>query len=206
MSSDRSWYTGGIPPMDGLHRYTEMIWGPDDPERAPRPKGGQKDKAPHRTLSKTKASDWMPAIRKLLADGKPRTLNAIGVILIDKTASITSGSPFAQALWQLVQQGELAFGEPAPILFVLASKVKAKVLYKKGRYILDSERDDEEEGSEPEPAPPKTPPKASKSPKAPPKAPKPPKPPKAPKAPRPRGRELAPWEAARIIVTGGGRS
>jgi len=148
-TAERTWFTGGIPKMDGMHRYTEMIRGTDDPERAPRPKGGQKDRAPHRTLAKSTAKDWIPSIRKLLSDGQPRTLNAIGVTLIDKTADITSGRPFAQALWQLVQDGELAYGSPAPILFVLASKVSAVKLKAKGRYVLDDERDD---GDEPEPA------------------------------------------------------
>lgn len=207
MSMERRWYTGGIPKMEGMHRYTEMIRGDGDPERMPRPKGGQKDKAPHRTLSKSTAKDWTPSIRKLLSDGKPRTLNAIGTTLIDKTADITSGTPFAQALWQLVQNGELAFGEPAPILFVLASKVRATRLKAKGRYGLENEWD----GGEPEPegfmremergAASASKPKPKPVPKPKPKPKPAPKPkPKQASKPAPKPRELAPWEAARIVL------
>lgn len=201
-TEQRSWFTGGVPDMRGLRAYTEMIWSSDDPERAPRPKGGQADKAPHITLRKTTAEQWAPKILRLLSDGKPRTLNAIGITLIDKTADITSQTPFAAGLWLLVQQGKVAFGDPAPILFTLSSRVKAQKLAKKGRYRLEDELSEEEEASaaqaerdapsearreaQREPKPQATQSKSKSKSKA--------------KVARKSARELTPAEAARIVV------
>lgn len=78
-----------------------------DPERSPRPKGGRKDKAPHHALGRTTVEHWQPLVIELLSDDKRRTLNAIGVELIDKTADITGGTALEEALWGLVDDKTL---------------------------------------------------------------------------------------------------
>jgi hypothetical protein len=89
----------------------------DDPERSPRPVGGRADRAPHLTLAKTRAADWRVAILRHLSDGKARTLNRIGVELLDKTADILFGSPVDEALWSLVADGLVEHTLVAPIRF-----------------------------------------------------------------------------------------
>lgn len=207
-TEQRRWFTGGVPDMRGLRAYTEMIQSPDDPERAPRPKGGQADRAPHVTLRKTTAEQWAPKILRLLSDGKPRTLNAIGITLIDKTADITSQTPFAAGLWLLVQQGKVAFGDPAPILFTLSSRVRVEKLAKKGRYRLGDELSEEEEASAAQAeldAPSKArrevqEPKSRAAQSKPKPKPKPKAKAKVAKVARKSARELTPAEAARIVV------
>ena len=86
-------------------RFLIMCMGDADPERMPRKahKGGrQTDVAPHLTIAKTPAEDWHETIEATLIEHGPLTLNAIGVLSIDKTGDILGGSTFEQGLWQLV--------------------------------------------------------------------------------------------------------
>lgn len=101
----------------GAGRYIHLIRGPDDPARSPRPKGGRADRAPHRTLSKLSVDDCAADIMRLLADGRPRTFNAIAVELRDHTADTFHRSPFERALWRLAEAGDLEHTLDAPILF-----------------------------------------------------------------------------------------
>lgn len=101
----------------GVSRYVHLIRAPDDPVRSPRPKGGQADRFPHRTLGEIPVERCADMILALLADGAPRTFNAICIELFDKTADIALGSPFDRALWRLVAAGRLEHTLTAPILF-----------------------------------------------------------------------------------------
>jgi hypothetical protein len=97
--------------------YVHLVRHPSDPERSPRPPGGVADKQPHQTLAKTSFRDWVHPIRTLLSDDLPRTFNRIAVELLDKTADIVFQSPFDEALWWLVDQGELEHTLEAPVFF-----------------------------------------------------------------------------------------
>jgi len=119
--STPQWLTRVLPDRTGMGAYLEMIRDvKNDPDRRPRPKRGEaKDVAPHLTLNRTHVEDWIDPIYELLTDGRPRTLNAIGVELIDKTADITAGTPLGECLWLLVERGDLAYTASAPVLFTL---------------------------------------------------------------------------------------
>lgn len=111
------WVTGWRPCTSGLAQYTIMIRSLLDPERSPRPRGGRKDKAPHRALEKTRSVLWKSDLLSALREHGPCTFNAISVLLLDQTADITSGTPMEEALWQLACQRKIAFTLVAPILF-----------------------------------------------------------------------------------------
>jgi len=116
-SPAEEWVTGVVPDRRGTAQYVIMIRSPEDPERRPRPAGGQKDRAPHRTLAKTTAASWRPHILALLEREGPMTFNAVSVLLIDKTADITGGTRLEEAMWSLVRDRQVAFTLKAPILF-----------------------------------------------------------------------------------------
>ena len=101
----------------GAATYVHLIRAPTDPERSPRPKGGVRDRAPHRTLSKQPAQFWEPEILAALADGIPRTFNRIGVERFDLTADVLFTTSVNKALWSLVERGFLEHTLTAPILF-----------------------------------------------------------------------------------------
>jgi len=100
-----------------MARYLHIIRAGDDPERSPRPIGGRKDRAPHRTLAETPIATCEAQILGLLADGDARTFNRIGVELLDHTADTLMGSPYDAALWNLVDRGELEHTLDHPVLF-----------------------------------------------------------------------------------------
>ena len=97
--------------------YLHLIRGEGDPERSPRPIGGRLDRAPHRTLEEVSVEKCCEDIIGLLADGQPRTFNAIGVELLDHTADTLFRSPYDQALWQLVEREAIEHTLDIPILF-----------------------------------------------------------------------------------------
>lgn len=98
-------------------QYLIMIRAEGDPERRPRPVGGQVDRTPHHTFSKMQIPELKAVLYTHLYDGIPRTLNRIGVELWDKTADITSGSRVEEALWELCMEGLVEFSAETPILF-----------------------------------------------------------------------------------------
>ena len=109
--------------MVALHRFA-IPHGPrssfgerQDPERSPRPIGGRLDRAPRRTLEEVPVEKCRDDIMELLADGRPRTFNAIGVKLLDHTADTLFRSPYDQALWQLVEREAIEHTLDVPILF-----------------------------------------------------------------------------------------
>ena len=111
------WNSGARPVTAGDLQYVIMIRHPEDPGRRPRPKGGQEDKTPHRTIAKMDIEEIKKVLLEQLSDGEPRTLNRLGVEIWDKTADITSGTKVEEALWQLVERSILEHTMKAPVMF-----------------------------------------------------------------------------------------
>lgn len=116
-SDELEWASGWVPDRTGPASYVLMIRSRRDPKRRPRPRGGQLDRSPHLTLARTSPADWEPRLAALLRDQGPMTFNAASVLLLDKTADITSPGPLEDALWNLVRARRVAFTLDAPILF-----------------------------------------------------------------------------------------
>lgn len=121
------WFTKCRPVVTETNKYTIMIRHPNDPERRPRPVGGQEDKTPHLTFRRMTEAQVARALLRHLADGVPRTLNRIGVELWDKTGDIVGGTIVEDVLWTLCEDGSVAFTMKAPILFKCNVKNKRKV-------------------------------------------------------------------------------
>lgn len=124
MTADRTWCDETVD-RSGTMSFVHLIRGPDDPERTPRPKGGRKDRAPHLTMRRkgpAAIDEWTKAIRAKLADGTPRTFNALCVEIGDVTADVVFGEAPDIALWALVCEGELEHTIDAPVLFRLKPK------------------------------------------------------------------------------------
>lgn len=122
-----TWHTGPYPSprvrrevRDG---YTHLIMAAQDPERSSR-----KDR--QRRLGRVEASEVvvrmsksitaqaaLSAVRRLLSDGKPRTLNAIAVELWDCNACDVHATTITEAMFDAVEQGELEHTLQAPILW-----------------------------------------------------------------------------------------
>jgi hypothetical protein len=118
--ADREFVRGVAVDRSGMAAYVHLIRAEGDPERSERPIGGRLDRSPHRTLAEVPVEDSAQQILGLLADGVPRTFNAIGVELLDHTADTLFGSPYDAALWRLVGDGQLEHTLAAPVFFRLA--------------------------------------------------------------------------------------
>jgi hypothetical protein len=116
---DREFVRGVQVDRSGIAQYVHLIRSADDPERSPRPVGGRADRAPHRTLSVRPVATCCEDILRLLSDGHARTFNAIGVELLDLTSATLFGSPYDEALWELVERQQLEHTLDVPILFRL---------------------------------------------------------------------------------------
>lgn len=116
----RKWNTGAID-REGPARYIHLIRSYRDPERTSREQRKGQVTA-WRTLMKRPVPELKAEILELLKDGKPRTFNAIGVELWDKTADILFENAPDFALWQLVDEGKLEHTLEAPIYFRLTTK------------------------------------------------------------------------------------
>jgi CRISPR/Cas system-associated exonuclease Cas4 (RecB family) len=81
-----------------------MLMLPGDPERSPRDADRRKNGTHDAYLlkNKSKPEDFKDTIYDLLVDDKIRSFNEISVHILDKNACISCGSPFEEALWQLV--------------------------------------------------------------------------------------------------------
>jgi hypothetical protein len=111
-------FVRGVPvDRTGPARYVHLIRDLNDPERTERPIGGRVDRSPHLTLADIAVTTCREEILGLLADGRERTFNAIGVELLDHTADTLLGSPYDDALWQLVKAEQLEHTMEAPVLF-----------------------------------------------------------------------------------------
>ena len=118
-SGEREFVVGVRVDRSGIAHYLHLVRDPNDPARSSRPVGGRADRAPHRTLAKLSVGAAGKEILRLLADGRPRTFNAIGVELLDHTADTLAGSPYDVALWRLVDERQLEQTLDAPVLFRL---------------------------------------------------------------------------------------
>lgn len=120
LEADPTWVTGQLPDLSGAAQYVTMIRAPGDPERLPRELMKRDMGAEwRRTLMKQPVGEIAAALRLHLADGEARTMNRLGVEMLDKTGDLVGGTPFEEALWQLVERGELEFTMQAPVLFRL---------------------------------------------------------------------------------------
>lgn len=103
--------------LSGMSAYCVLVWGPDDPARSARPKGGVADKTPHQTNKKTSRAAWALRIEALMEDGVERTFNRMCIEMIDQEASLAHGGPIEEALWMLVAQGRLEHTMEVPVYF-----------------------------------------------------------------------------------------
>ena len=117
---EHEWTCGSVN-RKGVAKYIHLIRGPYDPEKSPRVKVGEPGSDPtaewRRKLKTSSAKDWEPIVLELLADGCPRTLNEIGITLLDRTADNLRALPPDEALWNLVERCELEHTMEAPIYF-----------------------------------------------------------------------------------------
>lgn len=146
------WFTSIQPIREGAYAYVEMVWGPEDPKRPPRPKKGQprQDRAPHLTLERTTLESWIEPIYTLLTDAKPRTLNAISIEIVHKNADVTAGTPFGEALWELVRRGDVCFTRVAPRYFTLTGFLPADAVGNAKDWIDGPDANAEEDEDDPE--------------------------------------------------------
>lgn len=116
-----TWVTGLTADRSGMGAYTHLIRSPDDPERGDirlLPEHLRDRRADwHRSLTKTPSSAFRRPLLLLLAEATPRTFNALGVALLDKTADVLLETPPDVALWWLVERGLVEHSMEAPILF-----------------------------------------------------------------------------------------
>lgn len=148
-----AWHTGEIPDRRGARRYTEMIRAPGDPERssreARRAKHGRESTTLWRKELKKHPSLWGPRILELLKDGRPRTLNAISVELVDYGADFTAGRALGEALWALVEAGAVEHTLKAPIRFRWRSEpVRAPDYEAAARRVARQKKDEGEVGKD----------------------------------------------------------
>lgn len=115
--SAKGWYHSASAPK-GIAYFTAMIRCPNDPERSPRPKGGQKDRSPHLTLKKLSWVDMRQFVYNGLAKHGASTINRLAVLELNLTADVLMGSGhFDEALWGLVEAGWIEHTNKAPIKF-----------------------------------------------------------------------------------------
>jgi hypothetical protein len=115
------WSTGVIPDRTGLAAFTEVIRYSGDPERTSR----EKHRALHGPDATTRwkrdlkghPSVWGPRLVELLRDRQARTLNRIGVELVDFGADTVMRTALNEALWALVEAGAVEHTIRAPIFF-----------------------------------------------------------------------------------------
>lgn len=122
--SGPEWVTAHASPRDGMEVFLHIVRAPDDPERRAKAKslggtGNNDDATPTHwsKLVKMPVETCVKQIEALLADGKPRTFNAICVELWDKTADILFDENHDHALWRLVAEGRVEHTTVTPIFF-----------------------------------------------------------------------------------------
>lgn len=119
----RPWtYYFGLPDRSGAARYTHLVrWNGDPPETKARG-GGLRPAGWQKRLGG--AEEWAAEIDALLADGRPRTFNAIAVQLTGTTADVVVDEAPDQGLWLLVERGRVAWAcEERAVFFLRADFV-----------------------------------------------------------------------------------
>lgn len=112
-----TWVTGLAAERGGMAVFTHLIRAPGDPERQPREATRDGRALWRRKLTKMPSAAFRRPLLSLLASGPPRTFNALGVELLDKTSDVLFQLPPDVALWWLVEQGFVEHTMEAPILF-----------------------------------------------------------------------------------------
>ncbi len=111
--------------LSGLAGYTIMVRAPGDPERRTREArhaamGVAASAVEWKSLAKVSVSAWAGRFRALLADGRPRTYNALCVEAADATADVAPDNAEA-ALWAMKSAGEVEHTIDAPVLWRLVT-------------------------------------------------------------------------------------
>lgn len=113
--------TGPTADRSGLARFTHIARAAGDPDRTDirllPPELRDRTAAWRRGLAKRDPAEFRAPILALLSDGAARTFNAVGVLLLDKTADNLLDLPPDVALWTLVADGLVEHTEHGPILF-----------------------------------------------------------------------------------------
>lgn len=114
-------YHRGLPFREGMHRYTHLVWGQDDPAET-RGRGARAIETGERPTGWWKAiggpEEWAEKILAHMQDGKPRTFNRICVELTGATANVFFEKGPDVALWLLVERELLWWTAEAPIYFI----------------------------------------------------------------------------------------
>jgi hypothetical protein len=112
-------------PVDtsGLAAYAILVRAPGDPERRSREErhaamGVAAAVGEWKQLAKVPQDTWVDWFRWLLADGTPRTFNAMCVELADATADVAPDNAEA-ALWALKAAGVVEHTSDVPVLWRL---------------------------------------------------------------------------------------
>lgn len=113
-----TWTTGESVDRSGAARYVHLMRSPDDPDKLDAPRGGGKrDPIAWRKCNRTTPAEWSRRIVELLADGRPRTFNAICLELVARTADVMFEQTLDRGLWLAVGRGDVEHTMEAPILF-----------------------------------------------------------------------------------------
>lgn len=117
---DVMFYLGPVA-RDGASKYVHLIRDKDDPVET-KARGAEARATGERRAGYAKRmgkpEDWRARIVAHLADGKPRTFNAICVELIGCTADVMFDNAPDVGLWLAVERMEVALTHEAPIFFV----------------------------------------------------------------------------------------
>jgi hypothetical protein len=105
--------------------YVHLIRGPADPvASADRRRAAGEDQAAGDPTGWKKArampvEEWCTLLLRGLADGQPRTFNALLVETVDRTADVAGPGNAELALWSLAVEGAIEHTARAPILWRL---------------------------------------------------------------------------------------
>jgi hypothetical protein len=112
------WDTGYPVPSERRKGYVHLMRSKHDPEmKQQRGMEAGYDPVGWKKLSKVPVTEHEKKILKLLQDGEPRTFNRISVEIYDRTADIVFQKGVDDALWNLVERGQVEHDLTAPILF-----------------------------------------------------------------------------------------
>lgn len=125
-------YYAGLPDRSGLTAYTHLIRHPSDAAResreSRRERAGEDASTEWKATTGGTVASWVERIEQLMADGEPRTFNAICLELTGgrMTADVCGGKAPDVALWALVESTRLRWGcADGVVLFIHESAVTA---------------------------------------------------------------------------------
>ena len=114
-------WTRALVDRTGPARYAILVRAPGDPERRSRENrhaalGRAAAGSEWKEMRKATAETWAERFAAVLADGRPRTLNALTVELADATADV-AGDNAEAALWLLKERGQVEHTVEVPVLW-----------------------------------------------------------------------------------------